>query len=123
MRMKKIILFAAIAAMAVSCAKTGEVNPVSGKAIAFDTWTSNLTKSVHTQFASGSNFAVYGYKETEDPAAKTTVFNGDKVSYDGSSWNYTGVRFWDRTTDKYVFFAVAAVIKAPDRLFRVRVLV
>ena len=112
--MKKIILFAAIAAMAVSCAKTGEVNPVSGKAIAFDTWTSNLTKSVHTQFASGSNFAVYGYKETEDPAAKTTVFNGDKVSYDGSSWNYTGVRFWDRTTDKYVFFAVAPYAQNPQ---------
>ena len=114
MRMKKIILFAVIAAMAVSCAKTGEVNPVSGKAIAFDTWTSNLTKSVHTQFASGSNFAVYGYKETEDSQAKTTVFNGDKVSYDGSSWNYTGVRFWDRTTDKYVFFAVAPYAQNPQ---------
>ena len=105
--MKKLMLFAAMAAIAVSCAKTSEVNPVSEQAIGFDTWTSNLTKSTHTQFATGSNFAVYGYKETDDPHDRTTVFNGDKVTYDGSSWNYTGVRFWDRTTDRYKFFAVA----------------
>ena len=104
--MKKIILFAAIAAIAVSCAKTHEVNPVPGQAIGFDTWTSNLTKSTHAPFASGATFNVYGYKQKGE--TKTTVFDGDVVTKasDGS-WNYSQIRFWDRNTDSYTFFAVA----------------
>ena len=114
MRMKKLFLFAAIAAIAVSCAKTSEINPVSDQAIGFDTWTSNLTKSTHTQFVNGSNFAVYGYKYTAATDSKATVFNGEKVSYDGSAWNYSGVRFWDRTTDQYAFYAVAPYALNPQ---------
>lgn len=106
MRMKKLVLFAAIAAIAVSCAKTHEVNPVPGQAIGFDTWTSNLTKSTHAPFASGATFNVYGYKQKGE--TKTTVFDGDVVTKasDGS-WNYSQIRFWDRNTDSYTFFAVA----------------
>jgi hypothetical protein len=111
--MKKLILFAAMAAIAVSCAKTGEVNPVSEQAIGFDTWTSNLTKATttttpHTPFTAGSKFNVYGYKYSENEESPTTVFNGDVVRLDDKgAWNYTGIRFWDRTTDYYNFFAIA----------------
>ena len=106
--MKKLILFAAIAAIAVSCAKTSEVNPVSGQAIGFDTWTSNLTKSTHTPFATGATFNVYGYKYKTAGEVKTTVFDGDVVTKasDGS-WNYSQIRFWDRNTDSYTFFAIS----------------
>lgn len=106
--MKKLILFAAMAAIAVSCAKTTEVNPVSEQAIGFDSWTSNLTKSTHSAFSSGSTFNVYGYKHTGDEPTHTTVFNGDVVTLGtNGAWNYTNVRFWDRTTDYYTFFAIS----------------
>lgn len=106
--MKKLILFAAMAAIAVSCAKTGEVKPESGQAIGFDTWTSNLTKSTHSPFATGATFNVYGYKHTGNEATHTTVFNGDVVTLANTgSWNYTSIRFWDRSTDYYNFFAIA----------------
>ena len=112
MRMKKLILFAAMAAIAVSCAKTNEINPVSGQAIGFDTWTSNLTKSPHSQFGPGAKFTVYGYKQEGE--VKTTVFDGcvvTKSSNDGS-WNYSGLRFWDRNTDSYTFFAISSATTA-----------
>ena len=97
-----------MAALAVSCAKTGEVNSVSGPAIGFDTWTNNLTKSVHTPFATGATFDVYGYKHKNDGDVNTTVFDGDDVTLDANgSWNYTQIRSWDRTTDSYTFFAIA----------------
>lgn len=106
--MKKLILFAAMAAIAVSCAKTGEINPVSEQAIGFDTWTSNLTKSTHTPFATGATFDVYGYKHKNDGNVNTIVFDGDDVVLDNNgSWNYSGIRFWDRTTDSYTFFAIS----------------
>ena len=105
--MKKLTLFAAIAAIAVSCAKTSEVSPESGKAIGFDTWTSNLTKSTHTPFVSGATFNVYGYKHMGDESSHTDVFTGDVVTYNGTAWNYSNIRFWDRTTNWYTFFAIA----------------
>lgn len=108
MRMKKLFLFAAIAAIAVSCAKTSEVNPVSGQAIGFDTWTSNLTKSTHTPFATGATFDVYGYKYKTEGDVKNTVFDGDDVTLAANgSWNYAEIRFWDRTTDSYTFYAIS----------------
>lgn len=108
MCMKKLVLFAAMAAIAVSCAKTVEVKPVSEQAIGFETWTSTLTKSTHSAFASGATFNVYGYKHTGDESTHTTVFNGDVVTLGANgAWNYSNIRFWDRTTDYYTFFAIA----------------
>ena len=114
MLMKKFLFLAVMAAIAISCAKTDEVKPVSEQAIGFDTWTSTLTKSAHTQFASGASFDVYGYKQKGE--TKTTVFDGDDVvkGNDGS-WNYQQIRFWDRNTDSYTFFAISPVdILAPS---------
>jgi len=116
MRMKKLFFFAAIAAIAVSCAKTSEVNPVSEQAIGFGTWRSTLTKDPapdpepepthHSPFVTNDSFNVYGYKQAGEE--KTTVFNGDVVTLgENGSWNYTSIRFWDRTTDSYTFYAIS----------------
>lgn len=107
MCMKKLILFAAMAAIAVSCAKTSEVKSVSEQAIGFDTWKSNLTKSTHAAFTSGATFNIYGYKHMGDESTHTDVFTGDVVTYNGTAWNYSNIRFWDRTTEYYTFFAIA----------------
>ena len=114
--MKKLFFFAAIAAIAVSCAKTNEVNPVSEQAIGFDTWTSNLTKSTHAAFPAQATFSVYGYKETGtgDGATREMVFNNVTVTKSSTSaWNYDNVKMWDRTTDRYCFFAIAPAGNMP----------
>ena len=113
MRMKKLFFLAAIAAIAVSCAKTHEITPVREQTIGFNTWANNLTKSTHMNFAANAKFDVFGYKQTGE--TKTTVFNGDDVTYDGEAWNYSEVQFWDRSSDNYTFFAITpANIVATD---------
>ena len=110
--MKKYLILAVTAAIAaVGCTKTYEVNPVTeGTTIGFGTWAEHLTKG-RTQgsstFASGDDFAVYGYKYVTSSDTKTTVFDDVDVNYDGSAWSYSPARFWDQATDSYTFYAVS----------------
>ena len=110
MRMKKIMILAVAAIALAACAKTYDKVETAPAPIGFNTWTEQLTK-VRTQgsstFASGDDFAVYGYKEVTDPASKTTVFDDIDVNYDGTNWAYDHVRFWDQATDSYTFYAVS----------------
>ena len=100
----------AVAAIALAaCSKTFNTANTEGTAIGFNTWTETLTKA-RTQgsstFASGDDFAVYGYKLVA-PSSKTTVFDDVDVNYDGSKWAYSPTRFWDPATDSYTFYAVS----------------
>ena len=110
MRMKKLMILAVAAIALAACSKTFDTKKSEGAAIGFNTWTEQLTK-VRTQgsstFASGDDFAVYGYKEVTSPASKTTVFDDVDVNYNGSAWAYTPARFWDQATDSYTFYAVS----------------
>ena len=114
MRMKKILMFAAVLAVGVSCAKISQVAPVSneGGQIGFGTWSAALSRA-RTQgtstFASGDDLAVYGYKDKSTPAP-ATVFDDVVVSYDGSDWTYSTPRFWDSNYDKYVFYAISPAV-------------
>ena len=114
MRMKKYLILALTAAIAaVGCSKTFEVvpSPTDTNPIGFGTWVEHLTKG-RTQgsntFASGDNFAVYGYKAMSDNSDPHTVFDDVTVSTtNGTTWTYTGTRFWDANYDKYIFYAVS----------------
>lgn len=93
--MKKLIFaaFAAGAMVLAGCTKT-EVTKVSeSRAIQFDNFVSNAVKSELTT-ESISKFYVYGgYADNYD------LFNGEEVTKNGNSWNYT-TRYWiDETTD------------------------
>ena len=126
MRMKKIILIAAVAIAAAACSKTFDTNPAaSQKAISFGSWSENLTKAGRTQgsstFVADDTFSVSGNKATTSPAAKVTVFNNEKVTAEGTgtlTWKYDVTRFWDTNYDSYTFYAVspfgAATIDAQD---------
>lgn len=110
MRMKKIMIFAVAALTLAACSKTFDNNKVAseGNAIGFGTWTETLTKARtagSSTFENGDNFNVYGFKTIS--AANTTVFNGDVVSYDGTDWTYTGLRFWDPNASSYTFYAAS----------------
>ena len=116
--MKKYLIFVLAAAIAaVSCSKTFEVEPASGTTIGFGTWANVLTKARtagSSTFANGDDFNVYGFKTIS--AANTTVFDGDVVSYDGTDWTYSGLRFWDPNASSYTFYAVspAGLIASAD---------
>lgn len=105
MRMKKIILIAAVAIAAAACSKTFDTNLATEKAIGFGTWAETMTKSYTNTWTSGDAFKVYGAKFLTTSAAATSVFTGETVSYDGSSWGYTDTKYWDLTAVKYAFYA------------------
>ena len=115
MRMKKLLILASIALLAMACNKTYQVVPdgAEGTPIGFSTWTEQLTKAEarvqgSNTFLAGDTFAVYGYKETTSPAAKVTVFDGVTVTAASStSWDYEKHRYWDTNYDAYTFFAVS----------------
>ena len=109
MRMKKIMILAAIAAIAATaCTKTFEAVQPQGSAVGFGTWANVLTKARtegSSTFVNGDDFNVYGFKTIS--AANTTVFDGDVVSYDGTDWTYSGLRFWDPNATSYTFYAAS----------------
>lgn len=108
--MKKLLIIAAAALLAAACAKTYEVKETTPPAIGFGTWVNTLTKARtpgSSTFASGDDFAVYGYKYVSSSATKTTVFDDVDVNYDGAAWTYSPSRFWDQSTDSYTFYGVS----------------
>ncbi len=118
MRMKKIIMIAAVAIAAAACSKTFDTNLATEKAIGFGSWSENLTKA-RTQgtstFEAGDDFAVFGYKD-KTTSAPVTVFNNVPVTAKAGSgsaleWSYASttepLRFWDKNYDFYKFYAVS----------------
>lgn len=108
MRMKKLLILSAAVLGAVACSNTYEVKTAPEKAIGFGSWAEHLTKARtegSSAFVSGDKFNVYGFKTIS--AANTTVFNGDEVSYDGTDWTYSNLRFWDPNATSYTFYAAS----------------
>ena len=106
--MKRYIIIAAAALLAVSCAKHYDVSTTSERSIGFGTWTENLTKAHDpsgTAFGEGDTFNVYGHKTIS--SASTPVFEGTVVTKGASAWTYAPTRFWDPSASTYTFFAVA----------------
>ena len=113
MRMKKIMILAAVAIAAVACSRTYDIAPASDQAIGFNTWSDVMTKARatandNTAFQSGDAFDIYGFKTVG--STNSVVFDGDDVTatVSGSSvtWDYTPHRFWDPAASSYTFFAV-----------------
>lgn len=119
MRMKKLMILAAVAAIAATaCTRTFEVEPTQHDSpIGFNTWANTLTKAHDpgntTNFAIGDDFNVYGTKlmPGEPAATSQDVFNGTRVekTVDAPSetWTYSPLRFWDPSATSYTFYAVA----------------
>lgn len=113
--MKKIMILAAIAAAAISCSKTFEVNEAIGESpIGFNTWNDVLTKARTngtgtSSFANNEMFGVYGTKLVS--ATPYEVFNGAAIKATVSesvSWNYndpSDIKYWDPAATSYTFYA------------------
>ena len=107
--MKKILILAAIAAAAVSCAKTYELTPTQESSIGFNTWSETLTKAtVGGTFDKDDTFKVWGYKTVS--GTDHNVFEGvtvTKKTDDDNSWAYDNLKYWDLSATSYTFFAVS----------------
>ena len=116
--MKRILILAAVAALTASaCTKSFEAVPTQGSSLGFGTWANVLTKARtagSSTFVNGDDFNVYGFKTIS--SANTTVFNGDVVSFDGTDWTYSDLRFWDTNASSYTFYAAspAGMIASAD---------
>lgn len=101
--MKKNLLFAAIAVVALTgCSKNESVDQ-TGKAIGFDTYVGKVQKGVPvsgTTFADGATMAVYSTKGDVADMANVTV------TKTGGAWTYSPVMFYVKEL-KYKFAALA----------------
>ena len=74
-------------------------------AISFDgKYISKVTRAELTQswFTTTDNkFGVEGFK------ASSQIFSNEQVNWNGSDWVHTTVRFWDKSSDEYSFYAYA----------------
>lgn len=117
MRMKKIILIAAVAIAAAACSKTFDTNLATEKAIGFGTWAENLTKAEaraqgSSTFLAGDTFKVSGTKEYN---GTKTVFDNVTVEAKAGTplvWEYSPLRFWDSNATSYTFYAVSPAAAA-----------
>lgn len=103
--MKKAVFLATAALSLVACGKTYLDEPVAQNPIGFNTWNDVMTKAVKTEFAANDEFDVFGFKWNSEPSATATVFDDVDVKYDGTSWSYSPLRFWDSNYANYTFFA------------------
>lgn len=118
MDMKKIMMFAAIAAAAFSsCSNSELVDVSSGRAIGFETFVGKAsTKGVPVsgnKFGDGATIKVWGFtttaqmgtdfteSPTEIPGLKETV-----VTKSGNSWSYSPTAYW-QAQKAHTFFACA----------------
>ena len=80
-------------------------NAGEGMPISLRSWTNNLTKARavgSSAFVSGDKFYVYSYT-----SGAQTPFDGTEVSFDGTNWTYSPLRFWDRNNDYYSFYGIS----------------
>ena len=104
---KSYLMIAAAAALFAACAENDTIKEVNEDvAIGFDGKYVNKATRAEINEAwfqtSGKHFGVYGYK-----GATFQLFNNEDVSWNGTDWVHTTVRFWDKNATDYNFYAHA----------------
>ena len=117
--MKKLLLLAAAAAVAMSgCSNDGNAPSVSansGKALSFSTFVEKTTRGqnavLSTKYPVNGSFLTMAYNTGTNPLGATASlpysFNymRNVVTYDGVNYNYYPTHYWPET-DKLSFFAI-----------------
>ncbi len=111
---KQYFLMAMAATMFAACSQTEVIDEVvdnsTPKAIGFTTYTEGQTRAENSSAnyewdleKHHSTFKVWAYKKVSNDK----VFTGDIVSHDGTKWDYTNTRYWDKAASWYEFYAAA----------------
>lgn len=115
--MKKSLFIIASAALVLSsCAEDSLRNNIKGEdqAISFETFAQKATRAENSNQSNKNSleayhesFKVWGSKYVS--SAEAVVFNAQDVDYVSSDakWEYSPVRFWDKSANKYDFYAAA----------------
>lgn len=105
--MKKVIFMLAAGAIGLSaCSETEVINEgAQSNAIGFDTHVSKNSRAVtNDNFAS---FQVYGSYIMPTSSARVQVFDGEQVTKSGTTWSYSGTRYWiNNATYKFAAYGV-----------------
>lgn len=116
--MKKYILYSVAALALASCSNDILIDEIKNNetlevGIGFSTFTDLVTKAensgvtaTHGLESYQTSFKVWGskYIQGETPVV---VFEGQDVLYSSSAWSYSPLRFWDKSAEKYDFYAAA----------------
>ena len=111
---KQYFLMAMAATMFAACSQTEVIDEVvdnsTPKAIGFTTYAEGQTRAENSSAnyewdleKHHSTFKVWAYKNVSNDK----VFTGDIVSHDGTKWDYTNTRYWDKAASWYEFYAAA----------------
>lgn len=80
--------------------------------INFEGFVNKSTRANDITLSNLKEFSVYGVTlNASDPTAMATLFDGTKVSLEGSAWTYSPLRYWVAGND-YIFSAFAPVATA-----------
>lgn len=101
-------MIAAAAALFAACAQNDVFNDVDTQDVPIGFDGKYVNKATRAEIneawfqTSGKHFGVYGYK-----GASFALFTNEDVSWNGSDWVHTTVRFWDKNATDYNFYAHA----------------
>ncbi len=118
---KSYLMIAAAATLFAACASNemkNDIKDFGNSEISFSTYASRQTKADPSAENSGEtakwdlenhheNFDVWAWKYYNGAWISTAVYDKGTVSYASSAWSASPLRFWDKSADKYYFYAAA----------------
>lgn len=116
---KSYLMIAAAATMLTACMGNEMKNDIKNfgnSEITFSTYASLQTKAGAENSGQESkwdlenhhdNFDVWAWKYYGGAWISTDVYDKGKVDYSSSAWTATPVKFWDKSAEKYYFYAAA----------------
>lgn len=116
---KSLFLIAGAALVLSSCQEDGirnDINNTVEEAISFETFAQKAVRAENSGAEDKNglaqyhdNFAVWGSKYINDVEQTPVVFENQLVKYASSdgTWQYSPKRFWDKSANKYDFYAAA----------------
>lgn len=116
---KGLFIIAGAALVLSSCQEDGirnDINNTVEEAISFETFAQKAVRAENSGAEDKNglaqyhdNFAVWGSKYINDEEQTPVVFENQLVKYASSDgkWQYSPVRFWDKSANKYDFYAAA----------------
>ena len=115
---KNYLLIAAAAAMFAACSSNeikNDVKDFSESAITFSTYASHQTKAAENSTATAkwdleahhATFDVWAWKFYNNAWISEAVYDKGTVTYSNSAWAASPLKFWDKSAEKYYFYAAA----------------
>ena len=115
---KSYLMIAAAATLFAACSSNeikNDVKDFSNPAITFSTYASYQTKAAENSTATTkwdledhhTSFDVWAWKYYNSAWVSEAVYNKGTVTYSSNAWAASPIRFWDKSAEKYYFYAAA----------------